>query len=471
MVFSSVTFLLIFLLVTSVFYYIPNLFNKKNKAIGYKNAVLCLVSLFFYAWGEPVNVVLLLISIAFNYTVARDMSYRTKQGKKNKALLVFSLIFNIGILGFYKYGGFIVENIASVFNLKISYFAPALPIGISFFTFQILSYVIDVYNEKNEALKNVMDFSLYISMFPQLVAGPIVQYSQIQKQLRNRQENIEEVSEGICMFVKGLFKKTVFANAAGAIYEVLAAEGFGNLSVLGSWSAVIFYAFQIYYDFSGYSDMAMGLGAMFGFKLPINFNHPYIASSVTDFWHRWHITLSSWFKDYVYIPMGGSHRSIARNIFNLFVVWSLTGFWHGASWNFILWGVYYFILLVFEKYILKSFLNKIPKFIRQIFTFILVLFGWVLFSCTNLVDCISLFLAMFGKNGFMDAAGTYVLLTNAVILFIMGIASTGLFSYEKKENEKGLRTVFRHVFTFALLFVSIMCLAGDSYNPFLYFRF
>lgn len=474
MVFSSITFLFLFLPITCIMYYIPNIFtgNKKYKGVNfYKNIVLCIVSLIFYAWGEPINVVLMLISILFNYCIAKDMAHKRGKGKSLTALLIFSVIFNIGLLGFFKYSGFVADNISVIFGIEVNYFAPLLPIGISFYTFQILSYVIDVYRNKANVQNNILNFALYISMFPQLIAGPIVQYSDIENQLEHRTESFENIADGICVFVKGLVKKVVFANAAGAIYESMTAQGFSELSVLGAWTAILFYAFQIYFDFGGYSEMAIGLGRMFGFEFPVNFNHPYVATSITDFWRRWHISLSSWFRDYLYIPLGGSRCSAFRHIFNLFVVWSLTGLWHGASWNFVLWGIYYFILLVIEKYLLKGILEKIPAFIRQVPTFIMVLFGWVLFSCTKFSDLIDFFACMFGRNGLTDNTSIYLFLSNIIILFVMGIVSTGLFSYGKKDNEKLVFVIGRYIFTFLLFGISLMCLIGDTYNPFLYFRF
>lgn len=477
MVFSSVTFLLIFLPVTVLLYYIPLLFTSKKKdvepsssLITYKNTILCLASLVFYAWGEPVNILLMLLSILFNYCIGLDMQkHNDKKGHK-RFLLVFAVLFDLGMLAFFKYSGFVAENIELIGGIKLGFKGPVLPIGISFYTFQILSYVIDVYKEKVEAQTKLLDFALYISMFPQLIAGPIVQYTTIDTQLRNRKESLAKTADGVYLFVLGLAKKVVLANTAGALYEDLLAKEFDSLTVLGAWSAVIFYAFQIYFDFSGYSDMAKGLGFMFGFEFPENFNYPYIADSVTDFWRRWHITLSAWFRDYVYIPLGGNRCSKARNIFNLFVVWALTGLWHGASWNFVLWGIYYFILLTLEKHVFAKVIEKMPKVIRHVITLLFVLFGWVLFSCTDLQDVVSMFSGMFGMHGLTDGMSIYVLVSNAVMACIMAVFSTPLFGFKNdRKTNKGY--AFRLVLTVLLFGISIVCLIGDTYNPFLYFRF
>ncbi len=474
MVFSSITFLTVFLPLTAILYYAPNLLTIKSRNKKtfrkYKNAVLCVVSLLFYAWGEPRNIVLMLLSIIFNFVVALHID-RCEKEKHRKALLVFSLVFNLGLLGFYKYSGFVTDNLSNVFGFTLNFSGPALPIGISFYTFQILSYVIDVYRKKVNVQRSLLDFALYISMFPQLIAGPIVQYSDIDLQLSERHESFQAVAEGICLFIKGLAKKTILANSAGAIFENITSEGFSDLSALGAWTAIIFYAFQIYFDFGGYSDMAKGLGGIFGFSFPDNFLHPYTAVSITDFWRRWHITLSSWFRDYVYIPLGGNRCSKARNIFNLFVVWSLTGLWHGASWNFVLWGVYYFILLVLEKFIFLKYTEKLPALLRRVITFIFVLFGWVLFACTSLSDIGGFFGSMFGMNGLFDNEAVFMLTENFLMLVIMAVCSTELFSFNRKENEKNVRVVLRFAVSAVLFVISLVYLIGDTYNPFLYFRF
>lgn len=474
MVFSSVTFLTVFFPLVVFLYFLPFAFAKFIKNTKwitvYKNIVLCITSLLFYAWGEPRNIILMLLSIVFNFTVALHIDKFPCGQLKRKLLLIFSIVFNIGLLVFFKYSGFLAENVSTLFNLTVKYIEPALPIGISFYTFQILSYVADVYKGKVKVQRSVLDFALYVSMFPQLIAGPIVQYSIVAEQLAERYESFEKATHGIFIFIKGLAKKVILANTAGQVFESFTSCGYDNMSALGAWSAIVFYAFQIYFDFSGYSDMAIGLGYIFGFDFPDNFNHPYIADSITDFWRRWHITLSSWFRDYIYIPLGGNRCSVKRNIFNLFIVWSLTGLWHGASWNFLLWGLYYFLLLVLEKFLLNKFISRIPSLIRRIVTFILVLFGWVLFVCIDIRDIISFFRSMFGFCGLCKPSDLYNIYSNLVMLLIMAVCSTTLFSYNEKKNRR-IDIVIRFIISVLLFAVSIIFLIGDTYNPFLYFRF
>lgn len=474
MVFSSITFLTIFLPFVAGLYYLPGIIaDKKDKYyLIYKNAILCIASLLFYAWGEPKNIILMLISIVFNYVIALHID-KTEKDKLRKILMTFSVIFNVGLLFFFKYSGFVAENISLFSKINLRYVEPALPIGISFYTFQILSYVIDVYRRKVCVQKNILNFALYISMFPQLIAGPIVQYSDIDTQLSERNESLSGVTEGIFIFVVGLAKKTILANAAGSVFEELTIDGTGTLSMLGAWGAIIFYAFQIYFDFSGYSDMAKGLGGIFGFTFPDNFLHPYVATSITDFWRRWHITLSSWFRDYVYIPLGGNRCSKKRHIFNLFVVWSLTGLWHGASWNFVLWGIYYFILLVLEKFVLNKIIEKTPLFLRRLITFIFVLFGWVLFASTDFSMIVSFFASLFGFHGLVDNNSIFILWSEAILLLIMAVSSTELFRLSEIRflKKKEINIIARYVLSVLLFAVSLICLIGDTYNPFLYFRF
>ena len=477
MVFSSITFLLVFLPLMTVVYYLPSVFfharhlnsENSNGVIKYQNTVLCFGSLFFYAWGEPVNIALMLISILFNFTAGIDMSRYAPKSLRRKLIFSFALIFNLAMLGFFKYSGFIVQNFCALTGRENNFFEPSLPIGISFYTFQILSYIIDVYKDEVKCQHSIIDFALYISMFPQLIAGPIVQYSAINGQLAKRSQSVGRASNGVYLFVIGLAKKVVLANTAGSVYTDYMAIGFDKLSFLGAWSAVIFYAFQIYFDFSGYSDMARGLGLIFGFDLPENFKYPYMAKSITEFWRRWHITLSSWFRDYVYFPLSGSRCSAARHIFNLFAVWFLTGLWHGASWNFVLWGLYYFLLLVAEKYIFKNVLDKIPSALRHILTMVLVLFGWVLFSCTELSQILSFVKCLLGFNGIAESKSVYLLYSNLIIMAAMAVFSTNLF--DAKEERKKMNGALKYIITFALFFISVIYLIGDSYNPFLYFRF
>lgn len=482
MVFSSLTFLFVFLPVTAALYFLPSVLLRPQRTgrassvvfsrrlITYKNAVLFVMSLLFYAWGEPVNVVLMLLSIVFNFCAGMDIQRKSGKPGVKKVLFAVCLLFNLGALGFFKYSGFIVNNINLLPGVSIRFTPPALPVGISFYTFQVLSYVIDVYRGKVRAQENILDFGLYISMFPQLIAGPIVQYSTIEKQLRQRSETAEGAMQGIWLFTCGLAKKALLANTAGAVYSTLTGQGVNSLSVLSAWTAVLLYTFQIYYDFSGYSDMARGLGSIFGFEFPENFSHPYIADSITDFWRRWHISLSTWFRDYVYIPLGGSRCSPARNIFNLFAVWFLTGLWHGASWTFVLWGLYYLVLLVLEKHVFASVRKRLPSPVRRGLTFVLVMLGWVLFSCESLPGALGMLASMFGANGLSDGTAMYTLVSNGVMLVIMGILSTPLFEYSMRTKRKSTRAVML-MLSVVLFALSVVCIISDSYNPFLYFRF
>ncbi len=473
MVFSSLTFLTIFLPVTCILYFLPDFvgLGKKKVLVGrYKNLILLAVSLIFYAWGEPKNIILMMLSIIFNFTIALHIDAYDSGKIQRKLLLVFSLVFNVGLLGFFKYSSFLAENICYVIGLENSYVSPTLPIGISFYTFQILSYVIDVYRNKTRVQKSLPDFALYVSMFPQLIAGPVVQYGHIEAQLKSRQESILKFADGISIFIAGLFKKTVLANSCGALFEEISAEGTGELTAVRAWLAIIFYAFQIYFDFGGYSDMAIGLGNMFGFTFPKNFDNPYIATSITDFWRRWHITLSSWFRDYLYIPLGGNKCSVVRNIFNLLIVWSFTGLWHGASWNFLLWGLYYFVLLVLEKYVFGKIIEATPVAVSRVITFVFVLIGWVLFAFTDLSDIAGFFRSMLGFNALSASGDMYFATSQLGLLVVCGVLSTGVFSIISKKKGASSKLV-QYLISAVLLAVSAVYLIGDTYNPFLYFRF
>ena len=359
MVFSSSTFLMAFLPLTLLLYYGVGVALTKNVTV--KNCILLLASLVFYAWGEPVYIVLMLLSILFNFAAGRVIDSALSDGRTGLAKFQFiaDVVYNLAVLGFFKYADFVVDNINGLFGVHIPPLELPLPIGISFYTFQILSYIIDLYTGKIRVQKNLVSFALYISLFPQLIAGPIVKYKEIEEQLVGRKESLVKYSRGMARFVVGLAKKLLLANTLGAVYSGIQAMDVGSLSALTAWTGIACYTLQIYFDFSGYSDMAIGLGSMFGFRFNENFNYPYIATSITDFWRRWHISLSSWFRDYVYIPLGGNRRKTPRVIFNLIVVWLLTGLWHGAAWNFVLWGMFYGVLLIFEKYVLGDLLPRI----------------------------------------------------------------------------------------------------------------
>lgn len=466
MVFSSTIFLCVYLPLVLLGYYIC---PKKGR-----NLFLLIVSLVFYAWGEPKYVFLMIFSILVNYIFGRLMDKNRGRQKRMKLLLVLSVVIDLGLLSVFKYTDFIITNVNAIFGSSFDLLKIALPIGISFYTFQAMSYTIDVYRNDVRVQKNLIDFGMYITMFPQLIAGPIVRYADVQDQLAERSVTTADFSEGIMRFVVGLGKKVLLANQMGAVWSEIYALG-GDVSALMAWTGAIAYTFQIYFDFSGYSDMAIGLGRMFGFKFPENFRYPYQSVSITDFWRRWHITLSTWFKEYLYIPLGGNRYGLARQALNLLIVWSLTGFWHGAGWNFVLWGLYYFVILFIEKLFLLKALDKLPKFFRHVYALLLIIIGWVIFASDDVSVLLPFLGSMFGANGAIGGMDVYTLLTKAALLVICCIASTELpkklfLSAAGAMNEKAAFTI-KSVMTIALLALSMILLIGDSYNPFLYFRF
>lgn len=466
MVFSSTIFLCVYLPLVLLGYYIC---PKKGR-----NLFLLIVSLVFYAWGEPKYVFLMIFSILVNYIFGRLMDKNRGRQKRMKLLLVLSVVIDLGLLSVFKYTDFIITNVNAIFGSSFDLLNIALPIGISFYTFQAMSYTIDVYRNDVRVQKNLIDFGMYITMFPQLIAGPIVRYADVQDQLADRSVTTADFSEGVMRFVVGLGKKVLLANQMGAVWSDIYALG-GDVSALMAWTGAIAYTFQIYFDFSGYSDMAIGLGRMFGFKFPENFRYPYQSVSITDFWRRWHITLSTWFKEYLYIPLGGNRRGLARQALNLLIVWSLTGFWHGAGWNFVMWGLYYFVILFIEKLFLLKALDKLPKFFRHVYALLLIIIGWVIFASDDVSVLLPYLGSMFGANGAIGGMDVYTLLTKAVLLIICCIASTELpkklfLSAAGAMNEKAAFTL-KSVLMIALLALSMILLIGDSYNPFLYFRF
>ena len=468
MVFSSFTFLCIFLpLVLGVYYILP----KKAR-----NLFLLIASLVFYAWGEPKYVLLMMFSITINYVFGLLMDKNRENAKRMKLMLVLSVIIDIGLLCVFKYTDFVIDNLNKAFDAGFDLLHLALPIGISFYTFQAMSYTIDVYRGDVKVQRNIIDFGMYITMFPQLIAGPIVRYSDIEGQIKDREVDAKSFSEGISRFAVGLGKKVLLANQIGALWNVIYAQG-GHTSVLMAWLGALAFTFQIYFDFSGYSDMAIGLGRMFGFSFPENFRYPYESVSITDFWRRWHITLSTWFKEYLYIPLGGNRKGKGRQIFNLFVVWTLTGFWHGAGWNFIMWGIYYFVFLVFEKLFLLRALEKAPTFLRRIYALFVIVIGWVIFACDDVSVLLPYIGSMFGTNGLVGGMDVYYLTTRAVLLIILCIASTEipkklvLAAGEKLQLNEKTAFIIKAVFTLLLIALCMVFLIGDSYNPFLYFRF
>lgn len=466
MVFSSTIFLCVYLPLVLLGYYIC---PKKGR-----NLFLLIASLVFYAWGEPKYVFLMIFSILVNYIFGRLMDKNRGRQKRMKLLLVLSVVIDIGLLSVFKYTDFIITNVNAIFGSSFDLLNIALPIGISFYTFQAMSYTIDVYRNDVRVQKNLIDFGMYITMFPQLIAGPIVRYADVQDQLAERSVTTADFSEGVMRFVVGLGKKVLLANQMGAVWSEIYALG-GDVSALMAWTGAIAYTFQIYFDFSGYSDMAIGLGRMFGFKFPENFRYPYQSVSITDFWRRWHITLSTWFKEYLYIPLGGNRCGLARQALNLLIVWSLTGFWHGAGWNFVMWGLYYFVILFIEKLFLLKALDKLPKLFRHVYALLLIVIGWVIFASDDVSVLLPYLGSMFGANGAVGGMDVYTLFTKAVLIVICCVASTELpkrlfLSATGAMNEKAAFTI-KSVMTIALLALSMILLIGDSYNPFLYFRF
>ena len=468
MLFSSIVFLFTFLPVILILYYlVPR---------RLKNAVLLLCSLVFYAWGEPVYIFLMIFSIIFNYISGLDIARNLKNQRAARGSLIFNLVVNLGILGFFKYEGFLLDSLNRVLPVDIPYRELALPIGISFYTFQILSYIIDVYRQNVKAQKNFMDFALYVTMFPQLIAGPIVRYSDIERQLHSRQESFRKFGDGAMFFIRGLAKKVLLANTIGMVFTEVTSLEPGKMSVLSAWLGCAAYTFQIYFDFSGYSDMAIGLGKMFGFEFLKNFDYPYISRSITEFWRRWHISLSTWFKEYLYIPLGGNRVSTAKHIRNLLVVWFLTGLWHGAAWNFVAWGLYYGILLIIEKYFLGRFLEKLPGVLRHIYSLLLVMIGWVFFFSPGLGNAFGYLKVMFGAgaHGFIDKEGLYLFFTNAILWVVLVLGSTPLVhrTYERLLERKGQGRMAVGCILYGMMFLlCVAYLVTETYNPFLYFRF
>lgn len=415
-------------------------------------------------------------TIIFDYIMALKIDKYKKNRKKSKKYFIFTLLVNVGVLVFFKYIGFIIENINSIFSTNISFENLALPVGISFYTFQVLSYIVDVYLGKVKVQRNLISFGAYVTMFPQLVAGPIVQYETIEEQLNYREESLEKFGQGVERFIQGLGKKVLLANNIGMIWTAISAMDLGSMSVLTSWIGIISYTFQIYFDFSGYSDMAIGLGKMLGFDFIENFNYPYVSKSVTEFWRRWHISLGSWFREYIYIPLGGNRVTLGKQIRNIFAVWFLTGLWHGASWNFIVWGLYYGVILLLEKIVFKKLLEKTPNFIKHIYTMILVMIGWVFFASTNLGYAVEYIKIMFGlgNNVLIDSVGIYYLYTNIVMFVILSICSTPIIKNKLDRMVIKSKTSYINptlIVYMLILFLATAYLVNETYNPFLYFRF
>ena len=432
--------------------------------------MLFLVSLVFYGWGEPVYVILMLITILADYVFGYAIGVRRERGKSAKALLILACVFNLGILFFFKYYNFLAENLRGILSF-LPVLDVKLPIGISFYTFQALSYVIDVYRGDTEKQKNPIDFGAYVTMFPQLIAGPIVKYREVADALRSRSVTLDYAASGVRVFIVGLAKKVLLADMASEMW--LAAADAEAPTAAYAWFGIIMRTAQIYFDFSGYSDMAIGLGRILGFEFLKNFNYPYISKSITEFWRRWHISLSTWFREYVYIPLGGNRHGLLMQYRNMLVVWLLTGLWHGDSWNFVLWGLFYFVLLAVEKAVGTKRLEKIPSALRHIFTMTAVMFGWVLFSFDALTDVFAYFGAMFGSNGLFIPSDLYDITRHIPFLAILILASTPTpAKLAERFVSKG--EPCRIILDVTGVLTLVLCcayLVSSSYHPFLYFRF
>ena len=461
MIFSSITFLFYFLPVLLIVYY---LVPKKAK-----NIVLLVSSMLFYFVGEPKYIFLMLVSILVTYIFGLLIS---KYEKYSKILLIVSLIITGSFLVFFKYFDFLIENVNLFLNNKLDLLHLALPVGISFYTFQMMSYLIDVYRKEVPEQKNILTLALYVVLFPQLIAGPIVRYTTVVKELEEREHTFEKFSKGVTRFTIGLGKKVLIANVIGELASIFLASG--DRSVLYHWMYGIAVMMQIYFDFSGYSDMAIGLGKMFAFDYNENFNYPYIATSITDFWRRWHMSLSSWFRDYVYIPLGGNRVSKIKWIRNIFVVWLFTGFWHGAAWNFVVWGLYFAVILLIEKILLKKYLDKLPKIFSNIYTCILVMISFIIFNGNGIKDISENLLGLIGYNGIplVSAESIYYFKSYFIIFVLAIIGSTPLMKMiVNSEKIKKVSNVLEPVFVVTVLLVSTAFIVDGSFNPFLYFRF
>ena len=467
MLFSSISFLYYFLPITLTVYFIC-----KNK---YRNIILLISSLFFYFYGEPKYTILMLIS-AFSAYVHGILIDKFRDKKYSKVFLVSGVSINLGILVVFKYGDFIIKNINYIFSSNINLLRLTLPIGISFYTFQTLSYVVDVYTNKAKVCRRFTNFATYVCLFPQLIAGPIVRYTTIEDELQNRTQSFEKFAYGVNRFIIGLAKKVILSNNLGLLVSIISKSD--EKSILSYWIVAVVFTLQIYFDFSGYSDMAIGLGRIFGFDFLENFNYPFISKSIKEFWKRWHISLSTFFRDYLYIPLGGNRVSKFRWIFNLFVVWSLTGLWHGDSWNFILWGLYFALLLIIENLFLQKLLNKLPVIIQHIYAKFFIIISFVIFNNENMKDLFNSLYNMFNfKNLILyNDFSIYYLKSYSIILIISIIASTPLLKNiidkinESKKGEK-VMSLMNVIFNVVILIVVTGYLIDGSFNPFLYFRF
>ncbi|NBI90736.1 MBOAT family protein [Lachnospiraceae bacterium] len=471
MVFSSIPFLFFFLPICLILYYLVS--------YRWKNSVLLFFSLVFYAWGEPVYILLMFFATAVDYCSGRLMERFGKKEGMRKLFLVFSVTVNLSVLAFFKYADFLIGTVNGLLSASIKPLGLGLPVGISFFTFQTMSYSIDLYRRKVPMERNYLDYLTYVSMFPQLVAGPIVRYSVVNQELRNREIKKEEIQEGLFRFMQGLFKKVLIANQAGALWEEIRALEAGGASVATAWLGALSFTLQLYFDFSAYSDMAIGMGRMLGFQFPENFNYPLSSVSVTDFWRRWHISLSSWFRDYVYIPLGGNRKGTPRHLRNMLIVWFLTGLWHGAAWNFVLWGLYYGILLILEKYVWGKTLERLPKICGHIYAVLIVVVGFVIFVFDDMGALGRYFLSMAGcaGNTWWGEEFLWYLFNYKAVLIVAAVLAFPVYPWFKRKVElagDGIRTgvsVLAMAGYVVLFLVTVAFLVNDTFNPFLYFRF
>ena len=475
MIFSSLTFLFVYLPLTLTVYFLAPL--------KWRNFVLLLVSLFFYGWGEPVYIVIMFLSILIDYTHGLLVEKYRENDKKARWFVAQSVVFNLLLLGFFKYWDFLADNLflltgislpasLTLLGVTIPLRNIPLPIGISFFTFQTMSYTIDVYRQDAPVQRNIISFGACVTMFPQLIAGPIVKYKTVAEDLNHRIHTVENFALGARRFCVGLAKKVLLANSIGALWDAqLAAQSAGELTVLGGWMGLFAFGFQIYFDFSGYSDMAIGLGQIFGFRFNENFDYPYLSASVTEFWRRWHMSLTSWFREYLYIPLGGNRGGTAKTLRNILIVWFCTGFWHGASWNFILWGLYFAAWLIVEKYVLKNVLARTPAWVKHLYTILVVFVGWGIFAMEDLAVCGAYLADCFGGAPLWSAPDGYRLRSYAVTFLVLIVASTTLGKTVWGRLPEKARKVLTPVLMALSLVVCTAYLVDGSYNPFLYFRF
>ena len=462
MVFTSISFIYYFLPLLLICYFVV---PKR-----YRNIILLMFSVLFYFYGEPKYILLMLIEVLISYVVGLLIDKY-----KSKNILIIGIFIHVLLFGIFKYFNFVIINVNNLFHSNLNLLNVILPIGISFYTFQIISYEIDVYNKKVNVQSNILKYFLYVFLFPQLIVGPIVRYQDVNNEIDNRNVTFEMFARGVRLFIIGLSKKVIIANNLGELCNIYL--NLGDKSVLFTWIFAISYMLQIYFDFSGYSDIAIGLGKMLGFNFPENFNYPYMAKSITDFWRRCHMTLSSWFRDYVYIPLGGNKKGVLKQIRNILIVWSLTGLWHGASWNFIVWGLYFGILLILEKFILKKYFSNVPKFIKGIYTLFLVMISFVIFQGDSLSSAFNIIKGLFGLNGELFINNVTLYYLKGYVLFIV-LGVIGATNYVKNlvikisnGKNKKIINILEPIYLLILLIIVTMYLIDSSYNPFLYFRF